>query len=107
MNTTELNKCLERFYVLARKQDGTHLFLPKFLIFFEINYIFLKMCYSPARLILIQLSPSVSVPSDRYSPPLLGIIVNYSRPLWGIVVNYYSAYQCTVVKETLISAFCT
>ena len=24
MNTTELNKCLEKLYVSARKQDGTH-----------------------------------------------------------------------------------
>ena len=57
------------------------------------------MCYSPARLILKQLSPSVSVPSDRYlprrySPPLLGIIVDY------LALFFHGCIVCTI-KFTL------
>ena len=84
-------KFIARAWDRLRKTGCETCFCPDFKTFLKE---LLWKVLSPAILIIKQLSPSVSVLSNRYLPPLWGIIVNYWKVASWNVRSWLSTKRC-------------
>ena len=88
----------------ALKRDGARSFVS-FLSnsrYFKVTYKFISCFISMFWQILKQLFPSVSVPSEKYSPHPFAArsnIFHYSPPLQGIIVNYPRDLECLCFND--------